>query len=350
TEGSYVRKGQLLFQIDPRPFQAALDQAKGQVSQAEGQVKQATAQLSQAQAMLAQAEANQQKAQFDEDRYIPLAKAQAVTQQDLDNAVQTNRAAKAQVKSAEAGIQTATAAIAATKATVESTRAAVATAQLNLGFTKIVSPIDGVAAIASAQVGDLVGPGAQTLTTVSNVDPIRAYFTVSEQEYLNYSRPNPSQSEGDAPGRNTELELILSDGTTYARKGKFYVADRNIDQKTGAIRLVGLFPNPGNTLRPGQYAKVRAITSTKKGALLVPQRAVSELQGTYRVDVVEPDNKVSVRTVKLGDRIGSMWIIDDGLKAGENVIVAGMEKVRPDTVVSPKPFNPPPGSIVTTQQ
>ncbi|HYL99421.1 MAG TPA: efflux RND transporter periplasmic adaptor subunit, partial [Blastocatellia bacterium] len=281
TEGTYVRKGQLLFQIDPRPFQAALDQAQGALSQAEGQVKQATAQLEQARAGLAQAEANQQKAQFDEDRYIPLARAQAVTQQDLDNAVQTNRAAKAQVKSSEAGVQTATAAISAAKAVVESAKAAVATAQLNLGFTRILSPIDGIAGIASAQVGDLVGPGSQVLSTVSSVDPIKAYFTVSEQEYLNYAETK--QDDADALSKKTQLELILADGSTYPRKGTFYVADRNVDEKTGAIRLAGLFPNPGNILRPGQYAKVRAVTSTKTNALLVPQRAVSELQGTYRV-------------------------------------------------------------------
>jgi membrane fusion protein (multidrug efflux system) len=355
TEGSFVRKGQLLFEIDPRPFQAALDQAKGdlakaegQLSQAEGQVAQANSQLLQSQAQLAQAEANQGKTQLDVDRYAPLAKEKAVTDQELDNAVQSNLAAKAQVKAASAGVETAKAAILAAKAGVESAkanvqaaRASVQTAELNLSFTRITSLIDGIAGMAQAQVGDLVGPNSGTLTTVSTVDPIKAYFTLSEQEYLNYTRHSPLQSKWGADDRRLELELVLSDGTTHPQKGRFFVADRQVDQKTGAIRLAALFPNPGNTLRPGQYGRVRALTSVHAGALLVPQRAVTELQGSYRVAVVGADNKVSIRPVKVGDRTGALWVIEEGLQPGELVVAEGTQKVRPDAAVNPKPFATP---------
>jgi len=358
TEGSYVRKGQLLFEIDPRPFQAVLDQAKGDLAKAEGQLLQAGGQLAQAnsqllqsQAQRTQAEANQGKTQLDVDRYIPLAKEKAVTDQELDNAVQSNLVAKAQVKAADAGVETAKAAIVAAKAgveaakaTVQAARATVQTAELNLGFTRIFSPIDGIAGIAQAQVGNLIqpnNPNSGALTTVSTVDPIKVYFTLSEQEYLNYTRRNSIQSKWDAADRKLELELVLSDGTTYPQKGSFFVADRQIDQKTGAIRMAGLFPNPGNALRPGQYARVRAVTSTKNGALLVPQRAVTELQGSYRVAVVGADNKVSIHPVKVGNRVGSLWVIEDGLQPGERVVAEGTQKVKPDAVVNPKPFATP---------
>src|SRR5215831_1897623 len=257
TEGALVTHGQVLFEIDPRPFQAALEQAKAQ-----GQLVQANAQLLQANAQLAQAEANQGKTQLDVDRYIPLAKAQAISAQDLDNAVQNNLAAKAQVTAAKAGIEVAKAAIVAAKAVVEAAKAAVATATLNLGFTTIVSPIEGIAGIATAQVGDLVGPNTGTLTTVSTIDPIKVYFTASEQAYLNFVRRNPTIAERRAAQKRLELELILADGTTYPHKGTFFVADREVNAQTGAIRLAGLFPNPGNVLRPGQYGRVRAVTST----------------------------------------------------------------------------------------
>jgi len=338
TEGSYVRQGQLLFEIDPRPFQAALDQARGELAKAEGQVTQANGQLSQAGAQLMQAEANQGKTQLDVDRYTPLAKQKAITDQEFDNAVQANLAAKAQVESARAGIETAKAAIVAARAAVEAARAAVAKAELDLGFTRITSPIDGIAGIAQAQVGNLVNPTSGTLTTVSTLDPIKVYFTLSEQEYLNHTRRNLAQGAWDATSKKLELELVLADGTTYPQKGKFFVADRQVDQKTGAIRLAGVFPNPGNTLRPGQYGRVRAVTSMKGSALLVPQRAVSELQGGYRVAVVGSDNKVSIRPVKVGDRIGTKWIVEDGLKPGERVVAEGTQKVGPDAVVNPIPF------------
>ena len=338
TEGAFVTQGQVLFEIDPRPFQAALDQAKGEQAKAQGQLVQANAQLIQANAQLAQAEANQGKTQLDVDRYIPLAKAQAITTQDLDNAVQNNLAAKAQVAAAKAGIEVAKAAIVAAKAVVEAAKAVVATATLNLGFTTILSPIDGIAAIATAQVGDLVGPNSGTLTTVSTLDPIKVYFTASEQAYLNFVRRNPTPAEQLAAQKRLELELVLADGTTYPHKGTFYIADREVNVQTGSIRLAGLFPNPGNILRPGQYGRVRAVTRRQEGALLVPQRAVTELQGRYQVAVVDSENKINIRTVKVGERVGTMWVIDEGLHPGERVVVEGLQKVRPGMVVHPTPF------------
>jgi RND family efflux transporter MFP subunit len=312
-EGSFVKKGQLLFEIDPRTFQAALDQAKAQVASAEQQ--------------LAQAEANQVKAQLDVDRYVPLAKEEAVSQQDLDNAVQANIAAQAQVRAA--------------KAQIEAAKAQVAVAQLNLGFTKIVSLIDGIAGIAQAQIGDLVGP-TSLLTTVSTVDPIKVYFPVSERGYLEYVKENPDAARRAEQERQLVLELLLADGSVYAHKGKFSLADREVDAKTGMLRLQGLFPNPGNILRPGQFVRVRAITTTRKAALLVPQRAVTELQGSYQVAVVSSDNKVEVRPVKVAQRVGTQWIIDEGLKPGERVVVEGIQRVRAGSTVDPKPYTATP--------
>jgi RND family efflux transporter MFP subunit len=308
-EGSFVRKGQLLFEVDPRTFQAALDQTKGQLANAEQQ--------------LAQAEANQVKAQLDVDRYIPLAKEQAVSQQALDNAVQTNLAAQAQVRAA--------------KAQINAANAQVDAAQLNLGFTNIVSLIDGVAGVAQAQIGDLVSQ-TTLLTTVSTLDPIKVYFPVSERGYLNYIRENPDVAKRAAQEKKLALELILADGRRYPHKGSFSFADRQVDVKTGTLRLEGLFPNPGNILRPGQFARVRAITTTKKDALLVPQRAVSELQGSYQVAVVGNDNKVSIRPVKVGERVATQWVVDEGLKPGERVVAEGIQSVKAGLTVNPKPF------------
>src|SRR5262245_4968789 len=327
-EGSFVRKGQTLFEIDPRPFQASLDQAKGDLARAQAQLAQANSQLLQSQAQLAQAEANQVKAQLDVDRYTPLAKEKAITDQELDNAIQANIAAKAQVKAGNAGVETAKSAIVAANAAVEAARATVKTAELNLSFTTITSPIDGVAGIAQAQVGNLIQPNGGPLTTVSTLDPIKVYFTLSEREYLDYTRRESIQRKWGAGAKGLELEMALADGSTYPQKGKFFVADRQVDQKTGAIRLAGIFPNPGNTLRPGQYAKVRAITSNKEGALLVPQRAVTELQGSYRVAVVGNDNKVNIRPVKVGPRVGSMWVIEDGMKPEERSDGRGEKEIR----------------------
>lgn len=338
TEGSFVRKGQPLFEIDPRPFQAALDQAKGEYARAQGQLAQANSQLLQSQAQLAQAQANQGKTQLDVNRYTRLAKDGVIAQQESDNAVQANLANEAQVKAALAGVETVRAAIAAARAAVESARASVQTAELNLGFTRITSPIDGIAGIAQAQVGNLISPTGGALTTVSTVDPIKAYFTVSEQEYLGSARRSLTPGERDAANRRLELELVLADGSVYPHKGKFFVADREVNEQTGAIRLAGIFPNPGNTLRPGQYGRVRAVTSLKEGALLVPQRAVTELQGSYQVAVVGDDHMVDIRTVRVGSRVDAMWIIESGLEPGETVVAEGTQRVRAGAAVNPKPF------------
>jgi len=341
TEGSYVQKGQLLFEIDPRPFQAVLDQANGQLAQANGQLAQARAQLTQTEAQLAVAEANQIRTQLDYERYVPLARQQAITQQDLDNATQNNLASKAQVQAAHAQIETARAQIQAASATVQAATANVASAQLNLGFTRLMSPIDGVAGIAQQQVGALVNPSSGPITTVSTVDPIKVYFTVSEQEYLDFHRRYSTQATLDAERKQLRLELILADGTTYQHTGNFYFADRQVDQGTGAIRVAGLFPNPGNLLRPGQYGRIRTSTRTQAGALLIPQRAVTELQGTFQVAVVEPDNKISIRAVKTADRVGNQWIVLQGLKPGERVVAEGVQKVRAGMPVVPKPYAVP---------
>jgi membrane fusion protein (multidrug efflux system) len=340
TEGSFVPKGQLLFEIDPRPFQATVDQAKGQLAQANGQLAQAKAQLLQAQAQLAVANANQGRTQLDEDRYIPLAKQQAITQQDLDNATQNNLAAKAQVQAAKAAVETSKAQIQSSEATVQAAKAAVDTAELNLGFTRLTSPIDGITGMAQQQVGALVSPSSGTITTVSTVDPIKVYFTVSEQEYIDFNRRFPSEASRNAETGRLHLDLILADGTTYPEKGKFFFADREVNQNTGAIRIAGLFPNRGNILRPGQYARVRATTRTQAGALLVPQRAVTEMQGNYQVAIVDAQNKVSVRSVKVGDRVGTLWIITAGLKPGERVVVEGVQKIGPGMLVNPKTVSP----------
>jgi membrane fusion protein (multidrug efflux system) len=331
SEGSFVKKGQLLFEIDPRPFQAAVEQAQGQLAQANAQLAQSNAQLLQAQAQVANAEANQRRAQLDEDRYIPLAKQSAITQQDLDNATQNNIANKAQVKASNAQVETAKAQIQASAAAVEAARAALETARVNLGFTRLASPIDGIAGVAQTQVGNLVTPASNAVTTVSTLDPVKVNFTVSEQEYLGFRKEDTSM-------KGLQLELILGDGTIYPQKGKFAFADRQVNETTGAIQLTGLFPNPGNVLRPGQYGRVRAVVGTTAGALLIPQRAVSEMQGTYLVEVVDSTNKVGIRPVKPGDRVGSEWVINDGLKPGERVIAEGVMKVVPGMQVNPKPF------------
>lgn len=328
TEGSYVGKGQLLFEIDPRPFQAAADQAAGQLEQAHAQLAQAQAGLVQAQSQLTAAEANQRKAQLDEERYVPLAEQQAITQQDLDNARQNNQAMKAQVSAAKAQVETAKAQIEAARAGVTAAGAAVETAKVNLSFTRLTSPIDGIAGAATVQVGNLVGPTSNAVTTVSTLDPIKAKFTVSEQEYLGLAR-------ADALHR-LELELVLADGTVHPQKGRFSFADRQVDPSTGAIQLTGLFPNPGNTLRPGQYARVRAAIGIRSGALLIPQRAVTETQGTYLVAVVEPNNTIRFAPVKVGDRVGSNWVVEEGLKPGERVVTDGLFHIHPGAAVHPK--------------
>lgn len=294
-EGTFVKAGELLFTIDPRPYQAALDQAKGD---------------------LGRAKAVSGKTQLDVLRYTPLAKEGAISQQELDNAVQANRG---------------------NQATVAAARAAVKQAELNLAWTQIKSPISGIAGIAVAQIGDLIQPST-LLTTVSQVDPIKVSFPISEREYLKFSDiiAQAMKAETRAEQQGNPIELILADGRVYAEQGGFALPDREVDIKTGAITVVSYFQNPTNLLRPGLYAKVRVATETKKGALLVPQRAVQELQGIYRVAIVNQDDTVEFRTVQVGERIGSLWIIDAGLKPGENVVVEGLQKVREGLSVSPK--------------
>jgi len=291
-EGSKVKQGDLLFEIDPRPFQAVLDQAE--------------AKQAQDQAMLGMTE-------IDVKRYTPLAKEQAVSQQELDNAVQSNLMSKA--------------AVVADKAAVESAR-------LNLGFTRIISPVDGIAGLAQAQIGDLVGPGGSNLTTVSTVDPIRAYFNISEQFYLQYSRLHTESAESEIP-----LALILSDGTLYPQPGKWLFTSRQIDINTGTMQVAAEFHNHDSLLRPGQYALVRVKTETRKGALLVPQRAVAELQGSYQVATVET-NKILLKTVRVGEQVGSDWLIDSGLAPKEQVLAEGIQKVTNGMIVDPQPFVP----------
>src|SRR6266481_283238 len=284
-EGALVGKNQVLFKIDPRPFQAIVDQAKAQVAEAEAQLG---------------------KTQLDVQRDTPLAKEKAIAQSQLDNDIQANLAAKA---------------------TVQADKAVIEQASLNLEFTNVRSLIDGVAGIATGQVGNLVGPQT-VLTTVSQLDPIKAYFVVSEQQYLAFVQRNPTVAAREQTERQLVLDLVLADGTTYPRKGKFFAADRQVDVQTGAIRLAGLFPNTDNVLRPGQYGRVRFVSYIRPAALLVPQKAVTELQGMYQVAVVGSDDKVSVRTVRVGERTGSMWIIEEGVKPGERVVVEGVQKVR----------------------
>jgi RND family efflux transporter MFP subunit len=297
-EGTIVRKDQVLFEIDPRPFEAA---------------------LAQAQARLGEAQAQLGKTARDLERDRPLAAQRAIAQSQLDNDVQADLAAQAAIQSA---------------------RAAVDTAQLNLGFTKVTSLIPGVAAIATAQIGDLVGP-ATLLTTVSQIDPIKAYFPLSEQDYLRVApRINGRTSSKQPWTGGTGLTLLLADGSVYPEHGSFLAADREIDPKTGTIRISAAFPNPTHTLRPGEYGRVRAETETLDEAILVPQRAVIELQGSYQLRIVTPDNHVAARTVKLGERTGNRWIVAEGVKPGERVVVEGAQ-TRDGAVVNPKPFAAP---------
>ena len=310
-EGVPVKKGQLLFQIDPRPFRAALDQAEGQLAQAKAQ--------------LANAEAVQGRTELDVKRYIPLAKEQAATQQDLDNAVQNNLAAIASVETAKAQIKT--------------SEAAVETTRINLDFTRLVAPIDGIAGQAQLQVGALVNPASGAVTSVSTVDPIKVYFTVGEPQYLAWRKRFPTEQSRLAADKSLRLQLILADGSIYAHDGTFYFADRQVNESTGAIRIAGLFPNPNNVLKPGGYAKVRAVLQTQHDALLVPQRAVSELQGGYQVAVVDSDNKVTIRPITVGPQVDARWVIASGLNPGERIIAEGIQKVHTGVRVNPKPFN-----------
>ena len=294
-EGSLVKKGDLLFEIDSRVFKTAFDQARGQ---------------------LAQAKARLGKTELDVKRYTPLAREKAISQQELDDAVQANFEAKAAVQSAEAAVEK---------------------ARLDLEFTRLVSPIDGIAGAATAQIGDLVGPGLSAeLTTVSTLQPIKAYFPVSEQEYMMAVKYLAQYGQSlDTPGP-PNLDLILADGSIFPHKGSLSFADRQVDVKTGTIRIAALFPNPDNMLRPGQFARVRALTDTYEKALLVPQRAVTELQGSYMLAIIGPDKKASLRPVKVAERVGNLWVITQGIKPGELVVVAGTQKIKEGQAVNPK--------------
>jgi membrane fusion protein (multidrug efflux system) len=293
TEGSVVAKGAPLFEIDPRPFAAELKAANGRLAQAQAQLGTAA---------------------LDVKRYKPLAEEKAISQQELDDAVQAQLAAEAQVASA---------------------RGALDQARLNLEFTNIVAPVDGIAGLVQAQIGDLVGPATGVLTTVSTVDPIKAYFPISEQDYLEFRGREP-----DAPSipAGIEFELILSDGTTYPRKGTFFAIDRQVDINTGTLRVVAVFPNPNGLLRPGQFARVRAVVNVEHGALLVPQRALSELQGGYQLATVDAQNHAHIVSVKVGQQVGSQTVVEAGLHPGDRVVAEGIQKVKEDTLVNPLPF------------
>jgi len=291
-EGDLVKKGQVLFEIDPRTFKAALDQAKAQLAQQKARHDTAKANLA---------------------RIRPLAEKNAVSQKDLDDAVGAELSGRSAVDAAQAAVEE---------------------AQLNLEFTRIISPVDGIAGIAKAQLGDLVGPNMQTeLTSVSTVNPIKVYVNISEQEYLKLT------GTGVRP-EQLPLQLILANGSVYPHKGRLALADRQIDPTTGTFKVGALFDNPGNKLRPGGYGLVRAVTRVRQGALLIPQRSVTDLQGKNMVAVIGADNKASIRTVKVAERIGSDWIIEEGLKPGEQVVVEGTQKVKPDMLVNPQPFDP----------
>lgn len=297
-EGSVVKKGDLLFQIDPRPFEAALAQAQG---------------------TLAKDKANQAKTDADEKRAIDLFNKKVISEQERDTAV---------------------AAAGSSRANVQADEAAVKQAELNLGYTRIISPIDGVAAIATAQVGDLVGPSSGVLTTVSQIDPIKAVITAGEGPFTDFISRHPDAEERQRYVATLEFELILGNDAVYPKKGKFYALDRNLDPKTGSIRYEVTFPNTGNNLRPGQFGKVRFVADTKKAAMVIPQEAVSDFQGSNQVAVVDQHNKVSIRPVKMGDKIGALWEVTEGLKAGDKVIVQGAQKVREGSVVTPKEWAP----------
>jgi len=296
-EGSVVRKGQVLFEIDPRPFQAALDQAKAQLAQAEAQLG---------------------KANLDVQRDTPLAQQRAIAQAQLDTEIQAKLGAQALVLAAKANIEQ---------------------AQLNVEWTKVTSLVTGIAGIAQVQIGNLIGPSS-VLTSVSQVDPIKAYFTVSEQEFTDFHRRFPTEQSLEQERKRIPLQLLLGDGSVYEHPGTIYFADREVNPATGAIRIAGVFPNPNNLLRPGGYGRIRASARTQNGALLIPQRAVIELQGGHQVAVVGNDNKVSVRPVTVADRVGDSWIVTEGLKPGEQVIVEGVMKVRDGATVKAVPAKP----------
>ena len=305
TEGSVVKKGDPLFTIDPRPYEAALAQAKG---------------------TLAKDKANQVKADADEKRAQDLFKKKVISDQERDTAI---------------------AAAGSSRANVEADQAAVEQAELNLGYTKITAPIDGLAGFANGQVGDLVGPTTGSLTTVSQVDPIKAVVTAGEGPFTDFVSRHPDPKERSEYVKTLDFKLILGNGEVYPHKGTFYALDRSLDAKTGSILYQVTFPNPGNMLRPGQFGKVRFVADMKKGAMVIPQEAVNELQGSYQVAVVGEDNKVTLRPVKMGERLGAMWEVTEGLKPGDKVVVQGLQKAREGSIVAAKDWTPPPDALVS---
>jgi membrane fusion protein (multidrug efflux system) len=294
VEGSIVEKGRVLFEIDPRPFIAELDHAQAQLAQAEAQLS---------------------KTKLDVERDTPMAEAHAIARSQLDNDIQAKLAAEAQVKAAKADLEQ---------------------AELDLEFTKVTTLISGVAGIAQVQIGNLVGP-TSVLTSVSQVDPIKAYITVDEQTYTDFHRRFPSEQLVAEQRKRMKLQLIMSDGGVYEHTGTISFADRQVNPATGAIRIASLFPNPNNLLRPGEFGRIRLSAKTQIGALLIPQRAVIELQGSHQVAVVGSDNKVSIRAVTVGERVGNLWIVTEGLKPGERVVVEGLMKVKDGSSVQIAP-------------
>ena len=305
-EGSLVKKGDLLFQIDPRPFEATLDQAKGN---------------------LAVAQSNQTKADADVKRAVKLFQQKVISDQERDTYINSASSTKANVQAAEAAVRQ---------------------AEVNLGYTKIIAPIDGIVGIATAHVGDLVGPGTGPLTTISQVDPIKTAVNVGEQSFTEFITDHPDPDERERYLQGLEFDLRLADGNPYPHKGKFYAEDRNLDTKTGSIRMDFTFPNPGNRLRPGQFGKVRAVIKVVKGALVIPEQAVTELQGNRLVAVVDSDNKIAMRPVKLGERSAGMWQVIDGVKLDEKVVVQGLMKVPPGSTVTVKEWTPPAEKVGST--
>jgi membrane fusion protein (multidrug efflux system) len=338
-EGTVVKTGDLLFQIDPRPYQIALNQAKAQLRTTESQLEQSRAQVAQAEADLLRAEANQKKTELDVARYTPLAARGSVSQQELDDAVQNNLANLALVAAQKANVLNARANVLKTQAEISRAQASLADAELNLSWTRVTSPITGIAGIKSADIGDLIATST-TLTAVSLVNPIYVQVAVAEQEYMRWRQRggNPS-SVGDNKG---QLQMTLADGSVYPHPGTAEIVDRQVGVTTGTISVRGVFPNPGDLLRPGQFAKVRTIVDTKQGALLIPQRAVRDLQGQHEVAVVGAGDTVDIRKVKVAERVGALWIISEGLKPGERVIVEGIDKVKSGEKVKALPADPEP--------
>ena len=289
TEGSYIEKGAPMFQLDKRQAQAAVEQAQGNLERARASLGQA---------------------QIDVRRYTPLVAQRAISQAELDKALSSETAGKAGV---------------------DANQAVLDNAKLNLGWTTVTSPISGIAGVSKVQIGDLMTP-ITVMTTISSVNPIYVDFNVAEQDYLRFVREKTGRSAGQ------DLELILGDGTVYPRRGHALFVNREVDSRTGTIQVRGEFSNPGNVMRPGQYARIRAVTELRKSAVLIPQQAVSELQGVYQVGVVSADNKVTIKTVKLGPQSDDMWVVESGLQAGDNVVIDGLQRIKTGMTVAPTPF------------